>query len=142
MTIQTGKATATISDDGTILHIHIPWKLRRRGGKKVIITPDGDHHQSANDAIPIHHDPLVRALGKARRWQNMLENGEATTIKELAEMENTDKAVVSRTLRLNDLAPDIVGMILSGDYPDSLDLKTFRSGIPLDWEEQRRLFLS
>ena len=27
-----------LSEDGTILHIHIPMKLRRRGGRKVIVT--------------------------------------------------------------------------------------------------------
>lgn len=80
-----------LSDDGTILHIHIPMQLRRRGGRKVILTPDGKVFQPTTEpAIP--DDPVVRALIKARRWQTMLESGEVTTIKDLAEMEGVDRS--------------------------------------------------
>lgn len=66
--------------------LHIPMQLRRRGGRKVIITPDGGVGAPETEpAMP--DDPVVRALVKARRWQTMLESGEASTIKDLAAKE-------------------------------------------------------
>jgi hypothetical protein len=54
--------SATLVENGNILNIHIPWKLRRRGGKKVIITPDG-RTVDPNFGPAMPDDPLVRALG-------------------------------------------------------------------------------
>jgi hypothetical protein len=127
-----------LSDDGTILHIHIPMKLRRRGGKKIIIT-SGDTPLKSDSSI-MHEDPMVRSIAKARRWQMMLENGEVATIKDLANKEGVDNSLVARTLRLNTLAPDIVELILGGDYADEINLETLRRGIPLSWVEQRVMF--
>ena len=131
--------SATLSEDGAILNIHIPWKLRRRGGKKVIVTADGRTvDPGAGPAMP--DDPVVRALVKARRWQNMLENGEAATIADLARKEGVDNSLMARTLRLNALAPVIVEAILDGSYPDTISLESLRRPIPLSWEEQAAYF--
>ena len=130
---------AQLSEDGTILHIHIPMQLRRRGGKKVIITSDGQSYTPGTEpAMP--DDPLVKALARARRWQTMLESGETATIKDLAEKEGVERSYMARTLKLNVLAPFIVDAILGGNYPDTINLNSLRAGIPLDWEEQRRRF--
>lgn len=127
--------TARLSADGTILHIHIPMCLRRRGGRKIIITPDGASPRPGN-ASPVTDDPLVKALIKARRWQTMLESGEVATIKDLAVKEGVERSYLARTLRLNILSPAIVERVLTGNYPDSISLEKLRAGIPLDWEEQ------
>ncbi|MEO5350694.1 MAG: hypothetical protein H7836_13780 [Magnetococcus sp. YQC-3] len=127
--------TARLSADGTILHIHIPICLRRRGGKKVIITPDG-RAPRPDSASPVTDDPLVKALIKARRWQTMLESGEVATIKDLAVKEGVERSYLARTLRLNILSPTIVERVLTGHYPDSISLEKLRAGIPLAWEEQ------
>ena len=131
--------TAYLSADGNILHIHIPMRLRRRGGRKVIITPDGAVPRPGTEPA-VSDDPLVQALVKARRWQTMLETGKAATIKDLAEKEGVDKSYLARTLRLNILAPAIVELVLTGDYPDSINLGNLRAKIPLDWEEQMERF--
>ena len=127
-----------LSDDGTILHIHIPMALRRRGGKKVIVTSGAA--RTGDEPDRFHEDPVVRALAEARRWQGMLENGAAATIQDLARQEGVDKSFMARTLRLNALAPDIVEMILAGDHPDTINLESLRKGIPLKWAEQRVIF--
>ena len=129
--------TMRLSEDGTILHIHIPMQLRRRGGRKVIIAPSGN---TAKDDIAIHEAPVVRALVKARRWQTMLESGEAATIKDLAVKEGVDRSYLAKLLKLNILAPAIVERVLEGNYPDTISLEILRAGIPLDWEEQRQRF--
>ena len=130
--------TAWLSADGNILHIHIPMKLRRRGGKKVIITPDGAVPTPGRDNICA--DPLVQAMVKARRWQKMLESGEVATIKDLAAKEGVDRSYIGRLLKLNVLSPAIVERVLTGDYPESINLETLRLGIPLDWDEQAEMF--
>ena len=131
--------TTRLSDDGTILHIHIPMKLRRRGGRKVIITSDGGvYNPDSEPAMP--DDPVVKALAKARRWQTMLESGETATIKDLADKEGVERSYLARTLKLNILAPHIVEKVLAGDYPDSISLESLRGKIPLDWEEQQQRF--
>jgi hypothetical protein len=53
--------TARLSADGTILHIHIPMCLRRRGGRKGIITPDGASPRPGS-ASPVTDDSLVQAF--------------------------------------------------------------------------------
>ncbi|MBF0463280.1 MAG: hypothetical protein HQL87_18090, partial [Magnetococcales bacterium] len=83
---------------------------------------------------------LVKALVKARRWQTMLESGEAATIRDLAEKEGMERSYLARILRLNILSPTIVERVLTGNYPDSINLETLRTGIPLDWEEQEQKF--
>jgi hypothetical protein len=131
--------SATLVENGTVLNIHIPWKLRRRGGKKVIITPNGRTvDPSSGSAMP--DDPLVRALAKARRWQMRLESGEVATIGELAAEEGVDRGFISRTLKLNDLAPVIVESILSGNYPDTINLETLRQPFPAEWDKQVDVF--
>ncbi|MCH8998147.1 MAG: hypothetical protein IID48_07745 [Proteobacteria bacterium] len=47
---------------------------------------------------------------------------------------------VSRILRLAFLAPDIVEAILDGYQPIDLELERLLKGIPVSWDEQRRVF--
>ncbi|MBF0184714.1 MAG: hypothetical protein HQM06_10050 [Magnetococcales bacterium] len=131
--------SARLSEDGTILHIHIPMQLKRRGGRKVIITGDGEVFSPAS-TVTLPDDPMVKALVKARCWQGMLESGEYATIRELAEEEGIERSYLARILRLNVLAPSIVERVLAGNYPPAINLEKLRTGIPLDWEEQERLF--
>ena len=44
--------------------------------------------------------------------------------------------------RLNSLAPDIVEAILEDRAPEGLSLSKLHRGIPLGWEEQRRVLLA
>jgi hypothetical protein len=132
-----------LSPDGTKLKIHIPMKLRRRGGRKVLVSPSGDRTVLRSlPSIPTSQleDPLVKALIRARRWQKKLESGYVGTIKDLAREEGVDSSFLGRTLRLNALAPDIVESIMMGSVPDTVTLDSLRQTIPLAWEDQRCLF--
>lgn len=62
-------------------------------------------------------------------------------ISQLARKENISDRYVSRILRLNYLAPDIVTAILDGRQPRDLKLQDLISKtIPDLWEEQKSLF--
>ncbi len=48
---------------------------------------------------------LVKALARAFRWRDMLEDGQYATIREIAEAEKITESYVGRILRLTLLAP-------------------------------------
>ena len=127
---------AWLSADGAILHIHIPMQLKRRGRHKVMVPAV----PKPGDERSVVEDPLVNALVRARRWQKILESGEVATIKDLAAKEGVDRSYLARLLKLNVLSPAIVERVLTGNYPDPINLETLRVGIPLLWGEQERVF--
>ena len=65
---------------------------------------------------------MVKAIARAFRWREMLENGTHATIAEIAAAEKINESYVGRVLRLTLLAPDIVEAILGGRQPAELQL--------------------
>ena len=76
---------------------------------------------------------------------------------ELAEHLKSDRSHVARTLSLVNLAPDIIMAVMSGKAPGTLTLtkvllcraligalpehitlKSLKTGLPADWEEQKK----
>lgn len=117
--------------------VHIPMRLERRGGRKLIIAPDGTAPALAK---PERDEPMIRALVKAHRWRRRIESGKARSITDLAAQEGVTDAYVCRLLPLTCLAPDFVEAILDGRHPNGLKLATLLRGIPLPWDEQREMF--
>jgi hypothetical protein len=118
--------------------VHVPLAIRKRGGRKVIVTPQG---------VPARPQPavridstLVRALARAHRWKRMLESGEFGSITELAAAEKVNQSYLCRMLRLNLLAPEIVERLLDGAdrAPEVQDLVR---PFPLRWDLQVRFWL-
>jgi hypothetical protein len=128
-------AKATVSADGETITSHIPMTFRKRGGRKMVVTPDGAPWAPR----PRVDNAMVKALARAFRWQRMLDEGVSATIEELARREGIRKAYVSQVLRLTLLAPETVEAILDGRQPAELRLGDLLAGFPLGWEEQRRL---
>ena len=104
-----------------MLTMHIPLTVRRRGGRKVVIAPDGTDVPAVGVAARID-STLVKALARAFRWRRMLETGVVSTVGEIAVREKINKSYVSRVLRLTLLAPDIVEAILDGRQPAEMTL--------------------
>ena len=80
--------------DGKILTVHIPMAWKRRGGRKVIIAPDGGDAWAPTKPRP--DETLIRALARAHRWKRMLEEGRYRSAGEIAEAENVTKSFVNR----------------------------------------------
>jgi hypothetical protein len=118
--------------------VTVPFVIRRRGGRKLVITPEGV------EAIPTPRarvdSALLKALARGFRWQKLLETGEYTTIEEIAEAENINPSYVSRLLRMSLLAPEIVEAILAGRQPPDLTLARAMQPFPVDWKRQTSLF--
>jgi hypothetical protein len=84
--------------DGSTLTVHIPVTWKPRGGRKVIIAPDGGDAWAP--AKPRPDETLVRALARAHRWKRMLDEGRYRSAGELAEAEGVTRSFVNRLLRL------------------------------------------
>ena len=118
-----------------MLTVHIPLTIRRRGGRKVVIAPDGTE---APAVVAARIDStLVKALARAFRWRRMLESGMVSTVGEIAAREKINKSYVSRILRLTLLAPDIVEAILDGRQMPEVTLPVLMGPFPLEWDRQR-----
>jgi hypothetical protein len=115
------------------LTIRVPMQLQRRGGRKLIMTPEED----APTPKPHCDETLIKALVRAHQWRSRIETGQARSITELAELEGVTDAYVCRLLPLTCLAPDIVEAILDGRQPKGLRLAEVLGNGPLAWEEQR-----
>ena len=118
---------------GETIDIQVPMEFKIRGGRKEIILPPDAH--TTPDVGP--QRPLVLALARVFRWQEMLDTGEVGSLAELAHKHDVDRSYVGRMLKLTSLAPDIVEAILAGNEPSGLSLGTLREGVPLGWEQQR-----
>ncbi len=129
---------ATWRLEGTTIVVDIPMTWKRRGGRKVIIAPDGSDAWAP--AKPRHDETLIRALARAHRWKRMLEEGTYRSINALAEAEKINRAYVCRLLNLTLLAPAIQEAILDGRQPKGLVLDDAVKAMPYDWREQLRLF--
>ena len=116
------------------LTIRIPMRLQRRGGRKLIMTPEG---AAVPTPKPNRDETLIKALVRAHRWRRRIESGQAESITDLAEQEGVTDAYVCRLLPLTCLAPDIVEAILDGRQPKGLRVVETLRKVPLGWEEQR-----
>jgi hypothetical protein len=116
------------------LTIRISMRLQRRGGRKLIMTPEG---VAAVAPKPSRDETLVKALVRAHRWRRRIESGQAKSITDLAEQEGVTDAYVCRLLPLTCLAPDIVEAILDGRQPKGLRLAEMLGSGPLVWSAQR-----
>ena len=64
---------ATVSADGETITVHIPMTFRKRGGRKLVVTPDGAEWAPR----PRVDNAMVKALARAFRWRKMLDDGRA-----------------------------------------------------------------
>jgi hypothetical protein len=96
--------------------VTVPFAIRKRGGRKLVITPDGTTTAPVTRARL--DSALLKALARGFRWRKLLETGDFATIEEIAEAENINPSYISRVLRMTLLAPEIVEAILAGRQPE------------------------
>ena len=125
---------ATVSADGEMIIVHIPLTFRRRGGRKLVVTPDGVECAPR----PRVDNAMVKGVARAFRWQRMLDDGVSGTIEELANRERVNRGYMCQMLRLTLLAPDLVEVILEGRQGSQLTLARLLASVKVGWEDQRR----
>lgn len=116
-----------------VVTIKVPFAVRTRGGRKLVLAPDG----APVPAMAPHIDStLVKAIARAFRWQKMLETGRSATIREIAKTEKINPSYVSRVLRLTLLAPATVEAILDGRPSAAPTLAEAMGVFPVEWIRQ------
>ena len=118
----------------------IPMTFRRRGGKAVIVMPDGSRAIERREALI--DNAMVKLLARGHRWHRKLFDGTHASIEDMAKSENISPSFVSRILRLAYLSPTVVEAILDGKYPANLTMKDLMEPFPMEWERQEKLFLN
>jgi hypothetical protein len=119
----------------TSITVRVPLSIRRRQGRKTIVTPVSQH---GDKVMPTRADPvLVKALARAFRYQRLLDDGRYASICEMAAAERIERGYLGGLLRLTLLAPDIVEAVLDGQQPADLALPALLEPFPVDWEQQR-----
>lgn len=112
----------------------VPFTIRKRGGRKLILTPDGT---VAHNLGRVRHDSAhLKALARGFRWKKMLQEGDYQTLEEIADAENINPSYVSRLLRMTLLAPDLVEAILAGNHPPGLTRASAMKPFPVEWRQQ------
>jgi hypothetical protein len=127
------------TDDGRTVTVRIPISIHRRGGRKLVLSPDGTNFMTTVQGRHVDN-AMVKAVARAFRWREMLENGTHSTIAEIAAAEKINESYVGRILRLTLLAPDIVEAILGGRQPAAMTLAVLMKPFAVGWTDQRTNF--
>jgi hypothetical protein len=114
--------------------VTVPFAIRKRGGRKLVITPDGTMKAPVSRARV--DSALLKALARGFRWRKLLETGDYATIEEIADAENINPSYVSRVLRMTLLAPEIVEATLAGRQPEELTMARAMQPFSTIWLEQ------
>ena len=75
--------------DGETLTVPIPLRLRKRGGRKLMVVPEGATAWAPQRARV--DGAMVKAIARAHRWRRLIESGEYASISELAAAEKINQ---------------------------------------------------
>src|SRR4029079_16295621 len=107
--------------DGQTITVRVPISIRKRGGRKLVLAPDGKTEAAFSRRVD---NAMVKAIARAFRWQELLEKGTYATIAEIAEAEKINESYVGRLFRLTLLAPDLLEAIVNGTQSPDITLAT------------------
>ena len=119
--IQTG---AAVNRQGAKLTTFIPVRIKRHGGRKVVIPA------AAGDKMPEHDAPILTALSRAFHWQRLIDEGIVSSGSDIARREGLHQTTVNELLRLTLLSPTLVRSILDGHQPKTLSLLWLKNNLP------------
>jgi DNA invertase Pin-like site-specific DNA recombinase len=118
------------------IQLTIPARPQRCGREvRLMVTP------AEASTTPSRESPaLIKALAQGHAWGNQLLRGEARSLRAIAKSAGVSERYVSQVVRSAFLAPDLVEAVLQGRQPAQLTLRQIMQNLPLDWNEQRRMF--
>ena len=82
--------------------------------------------------------PLLKAIANGIQWQQHLDDGLFKRVQVLAKHHGKERATLSHTLQLAQLSPEIIHLALIGALPEHITHKSLKTGLPADWEEQKK----
>jgi hypothetical protein len=130
-----------VAADGRAVTVRIPISIRRRGGRKLVLAPDGTIDAWAAPSRRIDN-AMVKAIARAFRWREMLENGTHATIAEIGAAEKINESYVGRVLRLNAAGAGHHRSDPGRAAAASVTVRKVASAAACEWREQRAQTLS
>jgi site-specific DNA recombinase len=90
------------------------------------------------------YQPLLKAVGRSRKWVDQLMAGQIQSVDDLARREKLDGRSVRRLLGLGFLSPRIVEAITEGRQPPEMTVIALsrRLDLPPFWSAQENCFMS
>ena len=112
-------------------------KFRRVKGELTLVIPSPSESGSCATAGPVLS--LVKAVARGRAWYEQVLAGKVCNQRSLARQMGISERYAGRICECAFLAPDIVEAILEGRQPRDLTFEKLTKGLPMVWNEQRRL---
>ncbi len=119
--------------------VYVPLNLRTWGGKKVIVGPKGQDLRTL-ELETRKDEKLLKALGRAYRWHTWILTGKYATVQEMAEKQKINKSYMQRMMRIMQLSPKLIEIILDGQQPAGFALRDIEQTFSPLWSEQERQF--
>lgn len=121
--------------------LSIPIQVKKRSGRKQIITPDGLDllNKSGDQPLPAKNAKEPIAVARAHRWLDLIERGDYANGQVLAKTLGVDASYVHRFLRITLLRPDLIEDLLHNREPEGMSIEKLRQ-IPEVWAEQDGVF--
>lgn len=129
----TTRAAAETEDARPLHHLTVPARLKRVGMEMRLLF-EVPHRGPA----PKPDRSLLRLIGQAHRFREMLLRGDGSTMAELAEEAGVTPSWFSRIVRLGFLSPRVVTAIVDGTQPLELSADRLLKAGPASsaWSEQ------
>jgi len=127
-----GQLAASTDSPTTVLSV--PARVRRTGMETRLLIQG-----AVGPGSRTPDRSLLRLIGQARRFHDMVINSHGRTITDLARETGVTPSWFTRVLRLSFLAPDIAKAILQGRQPMTLTAKSLmlQRKLSPDWSKQR-----
>ena len=126
-----------MTDPAQTITIRVPFAIRKRGGRKLVVAPDG-----TETGAPVQHrvdNTMIKALARGFRWRKLLDSGVFGSIDEIAAKEKINSSYVGRLLRMTLLAPNIVEAILDGRQSVEISLVVLMAPFTVVWRDQEHV---
>jgi hypothetical protein len=110
----------------------IPLTLRKRNGRSKILPPK-------DVGLPgslSRHPHVLRAIARAWKWRRQLEEGEASTLQDMAGKEGVSERFIGRMIRLAYLAPAVLEALVVKRRAPAIPINEMVEVAKLPWGEQ------
>lgn len=133
-TVERGAETQLFRAPDGCVTISIPMTIRKYSGRRQVVLPRDFHPTSPKDKQEL--TVLQAALVRARRWQKMIDDGKYKVLRDISNAEDVDPSYVSRVMKLNLLAPEIVELILDDQLECTARFNDFCIDLSSTWADQ------
>jgi len=121
--------TERLKNGNLMVSVTVSLNGRGNGNGRRIITPDGMAADKSRNAF-------LTAVARGRRWQRLMDEGAVASIRDIGQRIGREPSYVARTIRLSNLAPEIIEHVIAHGCPVGLSSNSARKALPELWADQ------